>query len=303
MSADSKNTSTPTTGTPTTGGPTTGGPTIGGVPFPHWIRQGRRLCSIGAFVLVVLGGLIAGPAPSRAQDIQSAPSFVDDFSKFDRSRWYISDGWSNGAFQNCIWSKNLVKLSDGMLTLGFEKRKLKDRDFACAEIQTKQRFGYGTYEARMKTDSGSGVNAAFFSYIGPTDKQPWDEIDFEVLTKDTSKVQVNAYIAGKGKNEKLVDVPGGTDKAFNDYAFVWEKDRLRWYVNGKLVNTITDPAKLPTHAQKIFLSLWGSDTMKGWMGPFSDPGRKLTTQVDRVAFTALGQTCQFPESLACSITN
>lgn len=293
MSANPKNTSTPTTCTLTTGP----------MPFQHWTGQGRRLCSIGAFVLVVLGGLIAGPAPSRSEEIQSAPSFVDDFSKFDRSRWYIADGWSNGAFQNCIWSKNLVKLSDGMLTLGFEKRKLKDRDFACAEIQTKQRFGYGTYEARMKTDTGSGLNAAFFSYIGPSDKQPWDEIDFEILTKDTSKVQVNAYIAGKGKNEKLVDVEGGADKAFNDYAFVWEKDRLRWYVNGKLVNTITDPAKLPTHAQKIFFSLWGSDTMKGWMGPFSDPGRKLTMQVDRVAFTALGQPCQFPESLACGITN
>lgn len=298
MSANPKNTSPPTTGTPTTGGPSTGR-----MPFLRWIRQGRRLSSIGAFVLVALGGLIAAPAPSRAQDIQSAPSFVDDFSKFDRSRWYIADGWSNGAHQNCIWSKNLVKLADGVLTLGFEKRKLKDRDFACAEIQTKQRFGYGTYEARMKTDTGSGLNAAFFSYIGPSDKQPWDEIDFEILTKDTSKVQVNAYIAGKGKNEKLVDVEGGTDKAFNDYAFVWEKDRLRWYVNGKLVHTITDPAKLPSHAQKIFFSLWGSDTMKGWMGPFSDPGRKLTMQVDRVAFTALGQPCQFPESLACGITN
>jgi len=67
------------------------------------------------------------------------------------------------------------------------------------------------------------------------------------------------------------------------------------------VNTITDPAKLPRHAQKIFFSLWGSDTMNGWLGPFSDPGRKLTLQVDRLAFTALGEPCQFPESLACGI--
>ena len=66
----------------------------------------------------------------------------------------MSDGWSNGAHQNCIWSKDLVRLSDGVLSLGFEKRKLKDREFACAEIQTKQRFGYGVYEARMKTDTG-----------------------------------------------------------------------------------------------------------------------------------------------------
>ena len=157
--------------------------------------------------------------------MQSAPSFVDNFSNLDRSRWFVSDGWNNGNHQNCTWSKDLVRLSDGVLSLSFEKRKLKDREFACAEIQTKQRYGYGVYEARMKTDSGSGLNAAFFTYIGPQDKKPWDEIDFEVLTKDPSKVQVNSYIQGKPKNGKLVDVEGGADKGFNDYGFVWEKDR------------------------------------------------------------------------------
>jgi endo-1,3-1,4-beta-glycanase ExoK len=274
--------------------------TAGRDPFPDVPKSDRwRLVSLGALLLAGLGGL--PPASATAQELKSAPSFVDDFTSFDRGRWYVSDGWSNGSHQNCTWSKGLVELSDGVLSLGFQKQKLKDRDFACGEIQTKQRFGYGTYEARLKTDTGSGLNAAFFTYIGPTDKQPWDEIDFEVLTKDTSKVQVNAYVNGKGKNEKLVDVPGGTQAAFNDYAFVWEKDRLRWYVNGQLVNTITDPAKLPSHAQKIFFSFWGSDTMTGWMGAFVDPGRKLSLQVDRVAFTALGEPCQFPQSLACNV--
>lgn len=280
---------------------TTSTTAIDASPFAHLTRHIglRRLGLIGGLLLAALGSLSAVPA--HAQDIQSSPSFVDDFKSFDRSRWYVSDGWNNGSHQNCTWSKGQVSLSDGVLSLGFEKQQLKDREFTCGEIQTKQRFGYGTYEARMKTDAGPGLNAAFFSYIGPSDKQPWDEIDFEILTKDTSKVQVNAYIAGKGKNEKLVEVPGGTDKAFNDYAFVWEKDSLRWYVNGQLVNTITDPAKLPSHAQKIFFSLWGSDTMKGWMGAFADPGRKLSLQVERVAFTALGDPCQFPESLVCSV--
>ena len=265
-----------------------------------------RLGVVGA-LLTIAASLAASLHPAHAQavqqELQSAPSFVDNFSNFDRSRWFVSDGWTNGAHQNCTWSKDLVRLSDGVLSLGFEKRKLKDREFACAEIQTKQRYGYGVYEARMKTGTGSGLNAAFFSYIGPQDKQPWDEIDFEVLTKDPSKVQVNSYIQGKPKNGKLVDVEGGADKGFNDYAFIWEKDRLRWYVNGKLVQEVTDPQELPTHSQKIFFSLWGSDTLKNWMGAFSDPGRQVSMQVQRVAFTALGQPCQFPESLACSVSS
>ncbi|TPK89217.1 MULTISPECIES: family 16 glycosylhydrolase [unclassified Mesorhizobium] len=280
---------------------TTSATAIHARPFARRTRQDSpdRLGLLCALLLVALGSLLAVPA--HAQNIETSPSFVDDFTSFNRQRWYVSDGWTNGSHQNCTWSKGQVSLSDGVLSLGFEKQKTKDREFVCGEVQTKQRYGYGTYEARLKTDMGPGLNAAFFSYIGPSDKQPWDEIDFEILTKDTSKVQVNAYIAGKGKNEKLVDVPGGTDGGFNDYAFVWQKDSLRWYVNGKLVNTITDPAKLPAHAQKIFFSLWGSDTMKGWMGAFADPGRKISLQVDRVAFTALGEPCQFPESLVCRV--
>ncbi|OBQ95008.1 MAG: glycosyl hydrolase family protein [Mesorhizobium sp.] len=254
-------------------------------------------------LLAAAAAIVAPPHSVHAEEMQSAPSFVDNFSNFDRSRWFVSDGWSNGNHQNCTWSKDLVRLSDGVLSLSFEKRKLKDREFACAEVQTKQRYGYGVYEARMKTDTGSGLNAAFFTYIGPQDKKPWDEIDFEVLTKDPTKVQVNSYIQGKPKNGKLVDVEGGADKGFNDYGFVWEKDRLRWYVNGKLVNEVTNPDELPTNPQKIFFSLWGSDKLTNWMGAFADPGRKVTMQVKRIAFTALGQPCQFPESLACTITN
>lgn len=256
--------------------------------------------------LVVAGGILAlaggcATTVANAQDGASGASFVDNFNTLDHSRWYVSDGWSNGGFQNCTWSKDEVGVSDGMLAIRYTKRQAKDRDYACGEIQTKRRFGYGTYEARMKAVAGSGLNSAFFSYIGPTQHQPWDEIDFEVLGKDTAHVQLNQYISGKGHNEKLIEVPGGADHGFNDYAFVWEKDRLRYFVNGKLVETVTDPSKIPSHAQKIFFSLWGSGTLAGWMGAFSDPGTPLVMQVQRVAFTALGDKCQFEGSVACKI--
>ena len=264
---------------------------------------GLRLGVVGT-LFAIAATFAATPHAAHAQDaqdVQSAPSFVDNFSNFDRSRWYVSDGWSNGAHQNCICSKDLVRLSDGVLSLGFEKRKLKDRDFACGEIQTKKRFSYGTYEARYRTAKGPGLNSAFFTYIGPTDKKPHDEIDFEVLGKNPGQVQLNQYISAKGGNEKLVPVAGGADQGFNDYAFVWEKDRLRYYVNGKLVQEVTDPSKIPTNAQKIFFSLWGTDTLSGWMGKFAYGGEPATMEIKRVAFTAPGEKCLFPESITCKL--
>jgi endo-1,3-1,4-beta-glycanase ExoK len=240
------------------------------------------------------------PVAALAQGTNAGTSFVENFDKIDSRTWYVSDGWDNGAHQNCTWSKKQVKVRNGVLELTFEQRKAGKRDYVCGEIQTRKRFGYGTYEARIRTAEGSGLNSAFFTYIGPTDKKPHDEIDFEVLGKDSGKVQVNQYISAKGGNEKLVDVEGGANAAFNDYAFVWEKDRLRYYVNGTLVQDITDPAKIPVNDQKIFFSLWGTDTLSDWMGKFDYRG-PAKMQIDRVAFTAPGDKCQFPQSISCKL--
>ncbi|SHJ71321.1 endo-1,3-1,4-beta-glycanase ExoK [Aureimonas altamirensis DSM 21988] len=227
-------------------------------------------------------------------------SFVEDFDRLDLKRWYVSDGWANGDHQNCAWSKRQIGISDGTLRLAFEKRQAGDRDYACGEIQTRGEFKYGAYEVRMKPVAGSGLNSSLFTYIGPTHGKPHDEIDFEFLGKDPSQVQLNQYVDGVGNNEKLVDVAGGADAAFNDYAFIWEPERIRWFINGELVHTADDPAKLPQNAQKIYLALWGTDTLTGWMGRFQDEGRKVM-EVDRVSFTAQGDACQYPESIVCRL--
>jgi endo-1,3-1,4-beta-glycanase ExoK len=243
--------------------------------------------------------LVAGPLAGHAQPA-TGESFVEDFDKLDTNRWQVSDGWSNGEHQNCTWSKGETSVEDGKLKLGFRKEKTKDRDYACGEVQTRQRFGYGTFEVRMKAAAGSGLNSAFFTYIGPVHKQPHDEIDFEVLGKDVSKVQINRYVDGKSRGPgDLVDVAGGADKDFHDYAFIWQKDRIAWYVDGKLAGEASDLAKLPSHPSKIYLSIWGSDTLTSWMGAFADPGQPVAAEVERVAYTAEGDACQFPESIVC----
>lgn len=269
------------------------------------MRNALKL-SIAAGVLLFPFASASSPshaqqAAKETQKSATGTSFVDNFDRLDGKRWFISNGWNNGKHQNCTWSKSQVKQAGGALTLEFRKQKLKDRDYVCAEIQSRQKFGYGTYEIRLKAAAGSGLNTAFFTFIGSGDKQPHDEIDFEVLGKNTSKVQLNQYVDGKGGHEKLVAVPGGADKGFHDYAFVWEKDRIRWYVDGNLVGEATDPAAVPTHPSKIFASLWGSDTFTSWMGKFSDPGVSVHAEIDRIAFTALGDACQFPQSVACKL--
>lgn len=261
------------------------------------IAHALRLC-LTSFAL--LGSGLIPYAVQAQEDQANGTSFVDNFDRINNGFWYVSDGWNNGAYQNCTWSKKNVSVENGVLQLRFTQDKVGQRDYACGEIQTTKRYGYGTYEARIKTATGAGLNSAFFTYIGPTDKKPHDEIDFEVLGKNPGQVQLNQYIGAKGGNEKLVPVQGGADQGFNDYAFVWEKGRLRYYLNGHLVEDVTDPSKIPTHAQKIFFSLWGTDTLSDWMGKFAYSGPTVM-QIDRIAFTAPGDKCQFAGSIACTL--
>jgi endo-1,3-1,4-beta-glycanase ExoK len=265
---------------------------------PNRLRAGAFAAGIAA--------LFAAPAAAQEAEKPAAPktgeSFFETFDSLDKERWYISDGWSNGDHQNCTWSRKQVAVEGGTLRLTFDDRAAGDRENVCGEVQTKARFGYGVYEIRMKAAEGSGLNSGFFTYIGPVHKQPHDEIDFEVLGKDPSQVQVNYYVDGKnGHVEKLVPVEGGAANGFNDYAFVWEEDRIAWYVNGELVHEVTDAARLPSHASKIYMSLWGSDTLTSWMGRFVTPPEPKVMEVDHVAFTAPGEECQFPGSIVCTM--
>ena len=235
-------------------------------------------------------------------------AFRDNFDKLDLSRWYVSDGWSNGAHQNCTWSADQAKAAGGNLRVGFAPVPKGARQYRCGEIQTRTAYGFGTFEARLKTPAGSGLNAAFFTYIGPQQGKPHDEIDFEILLKDTGHVDTTTFVngvsgdgeVGAGQSHAL---PYPSDSDFTTFAYTWEPDRVRYYIDGELVRTIDDPKMVPSNAQRIFFSLWGSDTLTEWMGAFTPVTTPIAMEVDWVAFTPLGEGCAFDDSILCQEDN
>lgn len=244
------------------------------------------------------------PAWSVAGETEQGGSFHEEFDRLDDERWYVSNGWSNGPHQNCVWSDDQVSTDGGILRLAYSRREPIERapepGYVCGELQTKQRFGYGAYEARLKAVERSGFNSAFFSYIGPVHGAPHDEIDFEILGKDATSVQLNQFVRGEARNGTFVPVPENAARAFNTYAFIWEPGRLRYYVNGSMVHEVTDAASIPKHPMKILASLWASDTALDWLGPFDPPhSEPLIMEVDWIAYTALDQPCRFAQSILC----
>jgi endo-1,3-1,4-beta-glycanase ExoK len=179
-----------------------------------------------------------------------------------------------------------------------------DRPYTCAEIQSREIYGYGTYEVRMRAAAAPGTVSAFFTFVG----SPHNEIDFEFLGKSPTQVFLNYFVDGRKvvdgrKHEQYVQLPFDATTTTNDFAFEWTAESIRWFANGRLIREelASKGARIPTTAQRIYLSIWNGTgwDQEAWLGRFAYPGRPLVAVFERVAFTEAGAACQFPESVVC----
>lgn len=273
-----------------------------GAPSTQAGCAGDALFSRKALVrAVLLSTLCLSPSQSvQPKPAAAARSFFEPFDGLDGRRWYISDGWVNGAHQGCTWSRAAVDVRKGMLQMSVLRYSNKLRPLVCGELQALGgAYGYGTYEARMRVAAGSGLNTAMFTYSGPPITPVHDEIDFEFLGKARQKVQLNYFVGARGMHGTDTPLAADASADFHDYAFVWEPGKVRWFVDGKLVRT-ADSQPLPTTAGRFYLSLWsGSSTVNDWLGPMDAGSLPAKADVDWVAYTATGERCLFPTSITC----
>lgn len=226
--------------------------------------------------------------------------FKTVFDHIDKSDWTISHGWANGDHQSCEWRSSALSIENDRLLMTLSDNGGSKRPIGCPEIHTKQRLGYGVYEAKMRSAAGSGLNTAFFTYIGPPAGVPeHDEIDFEFLGKDPTTVQVNTFVKGKPLNTKTVQLGFDASKDFHTYAIDWSPLKIRWYVDGKLVHETAEKSPLPKNPGSLFFSLWSNTKgLDAWMGPFHY-AQPVTAEVEWVSYTPMTKACLFPESITC----
>jgi endo-1,3-1,4-beta-glycanase ExoK len=251
------------------------------------------LISILAVIFLVMARIM-GPA------VADTTAYMKTFTSIDKSFWYISNGWANGDYQSCEWREGAIAVSGGFLHMTLSDHGGIQRPIGCAEIRTNQRPGYGLYEARMRAAAGSGLNTAFFTYVGPPQGVPqWDEIDFEFLGKDTHSVQTNFYTDGKSQGGVVVPLGYDASAEFHNYAIDWRPTKIRWYVDGKLVHESPDGAPIPSHPGSLFFSLWsGAQQEDAWLGAFHYT-QPATADVEWTAFTPIGNKCLFAQSMSC----
>ena len=198
-------------------------------------------------------------------------TFEDNFDRFQESEWRASTWAISAGWNNTAWSKENIEPKNGTVTLSLEENNRKDRgkDFTGAEFQSQDFYGYGVYEVTMKASGESGVNSSFFIYTGPVHGREKNEIDFEFLGKDPTKVHI-AYHSNdtadfQGTNSRYVDLGFDASAGFHTYRFEWKEDSIKWFADDKLLWAVSgDDIGIPNSPAKIFMSIWSG--VPSWLG-------------------------------------
>jgi beta-glucanase (GH16 family) len=166
-----------------------------------------------------------------------------------------------------------------------------------ALVYTKGKYGYGTYQWRMRMSSTattpngigndtSGSVSAGFVYVNNSQT----EIDFEFsgLHPDTlymvNWLNPDPQRDPTGANETFdILYPFTVSTAFHDYKFVWQPGQIEFFVDGVLKATHTE--NVPSAPAYFMINHWGTDS--GNWGGSATVGTSRYFYVDWVSYTPL----------------
>ncbi len=221
------------------------------------------------------------PAATTLDHVQTkgrtpGEAFIVHFNQpFDPETQYLSDyvieePWMDTGFT----PENVHYVADG-IELVLEKRQIGSQPYTGAEFQQLGFYGYGRYEVIMRGPQGDGVVSAFFTHTHELiEGDPHDEIDFEYLGKNSRQLHLNHFKDGKEAGSTYIDLPFDFSDAEHLYAFEWEPDAIRWYVDHELVYEAFD--NIPDHSGRVIVSVIAfGEAAWDWTGRPDFEGRKV----------------------------
>lgn len=198
-------------------------------------------------------------------DINKNADMAADLRKGTSEYFFPSGPWTNGGVFDCGWTSSNIRFTDAM-EITITNDPSGTYNYLSGEYRTREKYGYGYYECSMIPIKADGVDTGFFMYTGPSDGDPWDEIDFEFLGYDTTKVQLNYYTDGVGGHEYMLDLGFDASEGYHTYGFDWQPDRITWYVDGVARYSATE--NLPTNPGRIMVNAWPGIGVDEWLKPF-----------------------------------
>ncbi len=249
---------------------------------------------IMALAAVFMSCSQADLSSAAADESLESARYTQNWSLWDPMDYYNTGtfnkaNWTNGGMFNCGWKPENVSFSGGKMAIKLDNSWSHGKQYSSGEYRTNNTFSYGTFETNMMAAKGDGLVTSFFLYTG----SPWDEIDVEILGKDTTKVQFNYYVNGVANNEKIIDLGFDAAYGYHKYAIEWGPGWINWYVDGRWVYGCNNTGfnapygkQMPSHPMQIMVNLWPGTGVDSWLNHFWWSGNKYA-YYDYIKYTPL----------------
>lgn len=206
-------------------------------------------------------------APQASDPIEPA-FFVDWTNQAIDSRWRIANhNTKQGPWESDWRNKNVVALPNGLnLQMTAKSPTNGEWPWAAGQIQYRERLGFGEYQMVMRAAEGSGLSSGFFTYTGPYYGTAQNEIDVTFVGQSPYEVQLNTFHDGREAGVMKYPLDFDTSKNFALYSFIWEPDRITWYVNGEFAHEVTaENFSIPQTPSILFANVYQARN-KRWVG-------------------------------------
>ncbi|TYB89510.1 family 16 glycosylhydrolase [Oceaniovalibus sp. ACAM 378] len=216
----------------------------------------------------------------------------DTLDSLDPTIWAVSDFAVGATWNQTAWDSDYLQLSQGEVRLTFDGADTGGKTFTGAELQSRQYYGYGSYEVEMAPSGTSGVVSSFFLYNNTFfGGSQHNEIDIEFLGDDTTQIHLNYYHGDDrlGAHQTVViDLGFDAADALHSYRIDWLPGGISWYVDDALIFDISAedaPVPIPDEGMKMFMNIWtGGAALQDWHGPVAADATG-TARYDSVSYT------------------
>jgi len=224
-----------------------------------------------AFMIASDSGLTEAPERASKSVNSGRPAqgaFLVDFSKGHHDETQLlTDLDIDAAWLGVSYRAENVGFGRHGMSLVAKRDLTPVSTHSSAEFQYLGFYGYGRYEAVIRSSNAKGAVTAFFVYTGEDMGDPHDEIDVELVGRDPGKIHVNFFRHGKSA-AKDIDLGFDASEGEHLYAFEWEPNSITWYVDDVQVHRIVAPdAEIPNTTGRVMASVWAANrTSVDWVG-------------------------------------
>lgn len=210
----------------------------------RWIAVAALVAVASCAAPDATGPVVLTTADPILLNARPGVGFDDDFATLDPSRWSVREhplgrGWFRAA--NVVSLPGTVHLIHPAGTLDG------------GEISTVAQYGYGTYEARMRTPVAPGTISAFFLYEGV---EPTDEIDIEIFNDGSRRIMFTVWTAGVEKYNVIQTLPFDPSAGVHSYRIEYARGVVRFAVDGVVYQEWSHKTNIPRSAMYLMANTW-----------------------------------------------